>query len=111
MGNKKRIPSRPAPAFIRVRTAPLTCPVCGKVELNVSHVCTKCWLEAPFADRQQIYMKTHRRMNTDEDVARMVAKLKERRPQLGTILGTDKAQTPEEVFAALQRTAIAALRQ
>lgn len=106
MGNKKRIPSRPAAAFIRVRQPALTCPVCDKVELKVQHVCTKCWLEAPFAERRQIYMKTHKGMNTEQDVARMVAKLKARRPQMADILGVspDRESTLSSLQAIAQQT-------
>jgi hypothetical protein len=104
MGNKKRIPSRPAPAFIRVRTAPLTCPVCGRSELNVQHVCSRCWMQIPAADRQQLYHMTHRGMNTESKVEQVVAKLKESRPQLGSILGTD-GKTPADALSALQSIA------
>lgn len=103
MGNKKRIPSRPAPAFIRVRQPALTCPVCGKVEVNVQHLCTKCWMEVPFGDRQQIYQMSHRGMNTEAKVAQVVQKLKESRPQLGSLLGV--GQNRESLISRLQQLA------
>lgn len=96
------IPKTRPPVFTRTKTPPLTCPVCGKVEANVSHLCTSCWLQLPLRDRQQIYRMSQQGLDPSQRVAQVVQKLKEARPQLGRILGIDGAAGPDRTVAALQ---------
>lgn len=99
------IPHRPPPAFVRVKTPPITCPVCGKQEANVQHFCTKCWFELPAGERQQLAAMTRRGLNTDAKVAKLTQILKDRAPAGIAVLGLSETQSPAERLAALQRTA------
>lgn len=99
------IPHRPPPAFVRVKTPPITCPVCGKQEANVQHFCTKCWFELPAGERQQLAAMTRRGLQTDAKVAKLTQILKDRRPAGWAVLGLAENQTAAERIATLQKAA------
>ena len=67
------------------------------------HTCSRCWMEMPWGDREQLYQLSVRGLSTDKKLAQVVAKLKEHRPQLGTILGASKE--PAALISALETIA------